>query len=334
MKQRLAFIFLILSSQLLLAYTPISDDRLKELLEGFNYTPAVQIMKLPKAGCIAQDLEFTTTYPQREGSLSIRAKTFIPTLPNVPVVFMLPPMGGMNQLDQGMGEVFCRHNIAAIIITTNLTGLDSATLVPVSDHDHTHRRVASAIKGGILVVHSLNSELNSSGFGINTAKIGLFGASLGGILGSVAYGVIPQISAATFLVNGGDVPYILAHSDQKEIVKVRNARMQQQGLKSIEEYETYLQQNLDLDPLHFAKLIDRESTKLYLSKADKTVPSEKQMEYYKAIKTPVETSFYSLGHVPTIVSVMGINSNKTKIAQWFKMRFAKPNPRKKSLRVF
>lgn len=329
MKQLLALIFLFFTAQILFAYTPISDDRLKELLEGFNYTPNVQILKLPKVGCAAQNLEFTTTYPQRSEALNIQAKTFIPMASNVPVIFMLPPMGGMNSLDQSMGEVFCRNNIAAIIITSNLTGLDSAALVPVSDHDHTQRRVVSAIKGGIIVVRALNSSLNIKGSGINPAKIGLFGASLGGILGSVAYGVIPQISAATFLVNGGDVPYILAHSDQKEIIKVRNSRMQQEGLRSIEEYETYLRKNLALDPLHFAKLIDRESTKLYLSKADKTVPSKKQMEYYKAISSPAETSFYVLGHVQTIVSVLGLSSNKTKIAQWFTTRFAKPNPRRK-----
>lgn len=320
MKQCLSGLFLFFISLNLFAYTPISDDRLTELLEEFNYSPVVEIIKSPKVDCKPQDLEYTTTYPQREAALNIKAKAFIPPGTQLPVVFMLPSLGGMNQLDQAMGETFCKHNIAAILITTGLTGLDTDSLVPVSDHDHTYRRAVAAIKGGLSVAHSL--------IDINTEKIGLFGISLGGILGSVAYGVIPEISAATFLVNGGDIPHILAYSDQSIVIKLRTARMAEQNLKTIEEYEDYLRKNLTLDPLHFAKLIEPSSTKLFLSRKDLSVPTVKQMEYYTAIGSPSETSFYSLSHINTIVSVLGVGTSKPKIAQWFLSRFALPNPRK------
>lgn len=319
MKSAVVAFILILVSQFAWSYTPISDDRLKELIAEFNYVPKVEIIKLPTTSCKAQDMEFTTTYPQRDTALNIKTKTFIPAGKDIPVVFMLPSLGGMNQLDESMGETFCKNNIAAILITTTLTGLDSDTLVPVSDHDHTHRRVASALKGGMIVIRSLPQ--------INSQKVGLFGVSLGGILGSVAYGVIPEISAATFLVNGGDVPFILAYSDQGSIVKLRNARMAEQGLKTQEEYETYLRSHLHVDPLHFAKLINPETVKLFLSKTDNSVPTEKQMEYYNAIGAPQETSFYSLNHIKTIIAVLGIGTAKQKIAQWFTKRFEIANPR-------
>lgn len=320
MQGTLILVILILAVQKLFAYTPISDDRLNELLAGFNYSPNVEILKIPKADCKPQDLEYNTSYPQRELPLNIKAKAFIPSGSQLPIIFMLPSLGGMNQLDQAMGETFCKHNIAAVLITTGLTGLDTDTLVPVSDHDHTYRRAVAAIKGGLVVAAELAD--------INIKKVGLFGISLGGILGSVAYGVTPEISAATFLVNGGDVPHILAYSDQSIVIKLRTQRMAEQNLKSFEEYENYLRQNLTLDPLHFAKLIDPSSTKLFLSKKDFSVPTVKQMEYYSAIGSPSETSFYSLSHINTIVSVMGVGTSKQKIAQWFQNRFALPNPRK------
>lgn len=301
------------------AYTPISDDRLNELLEGFKYRPQVEIQKWPKAGCTPEDFEFTTTYPQRNTPLPIQAKAFIPVGQKAPVVFMLPPLNGMNQLDQNMAIVLCKQNIAAIVIRTNLTGLGTDELMPVSDHDHTLRRTVSAIKGGLLAIQKLSE--------INTEKVGLFGVSLGGILGSVAYGVMPEISAATLIVNGGDVPHIMAYSDQGTIVKIRTARMKEQGMATFEEYEHYLRQNLELDPLHFSKLIDADSTKMFLSKADLSVPSEKQLEYYRSIGSPRETVFYSLDHIKTIVAVLGIGNHKPKIADWFKARFALPNPR-------
>lgn len=320
MTQWMALILFVFFSQNIFAYTPIDDGKLKELLAEFNYTPKVEIVKLPRADCKPQDLEYNTTYPQRETAMNIKAKAFIPAGSQLPVVFMLPSLGGMNQLDQAMGEVFCKNNIAAILITTGLTGLDTDALVPVTDHDHTYRRAVSAIKGGFIVLRSIAD--------INPAKVGLFGISLGGILGSVAYGVMPEISAATFLVNGGDVPHILAYSDQSIVIKLRTARMAEQNLKTFEEYKAYLRQNLRLDPLHFAKLIRADSTKLFLSRKDLSVPTAKQLEYYESIGSPKETSFYSLSHINTIVSVLGVGTSKPKIAQWFLARFALPNPRK------
>lgn len=309
-----------LSAQALLAYTPINDDRRKELLEEFNYMPIVNVTSPLKVGCNGQSFEYTTTYPQREAALSIKAKTYIPATKNSPVVFMLPSLGGTNQLDQALAESFCKQNIAAILITTSFIGLDSDGLVPVSDHDHSLRRVVSALKGAIVNVRTSDK--------INVNKIGLFGVSLGGILGSVAYGVMPEISAATFLVNGGDIPFIMAYSDQPRMVKLRQARMAEQNLKTIQEYELFLRDHLVLDPLHFAKTNDADSTKLFLSKSDNSVPSEKQMEYYAAMGTPSETTFYNMAHAATILAVLGpAGGHKAKIVEWFAVRFTQSNPR-------
>lgn len=324
MKALLAFTFVFLGLfSNTYAYRPITEDQLEQIVKSFDYTPNVRILKTSYATCNPQDIEFSTTYPQRENELRIQAKTFIPLRASTdlpaPLVFLLPPLGGSNRLDLMMGETLCKNGIAAFLITTNLTGLDSNTLVPVTDHDHTHRRVASAIKAGIIIARTYDE--------INTDKLGLFGASLGGILGSVAYSVIPEISAATFLVNGGNVPHILATSDQGPVVKLKTARMQEQGFTNVEQYEHYLNENLEIDPLHFSKMINNESLKLYLSKADKSVPSVDQMSFYNAFGQPKETKFFSIGHAETIVAVLGLGQNKQQIADWFKQRFALPNPR-------
>lgn len=314
------FILLTVSKLSLAAYRPISDDKMHELLKSFEYTPNVQSIRTATSSCEGKDFEFTTTYPQRETALNIKGKAFIPTNPNspVPIVFMLPPISGANATDIQLGKIFCRNKIAAFIITSNLTGLGE-DLVPVTDHDHTHRRVSSAIKGGIVIARTYPQ--------INTDKVGLFGPSLGGILGSVVFSVLPEISAATFLVNGGYVPHILANSDQRPVVKLKNERMKEQKLSTNEEYEEYLNNKLEIDPLHFAKLVNPDSIKLYLSNADRSVPSVDQMAYYEALGKPKETKFYSVGHIPTIVAIMALSEEKQNIADWFGKRFALPNPR-------
>lgn len=323
MKPYLYALLVLIIANVSYGYRAISDEQLQGLMQSFQYRPDVRVSVKPKISCDSQVLKYTTTYPQRETPLEIEARAYIPgrdsTLPAAPVVFILPPLGGTNPLDNLMAETFCKNRIAAIIIVTDLTGLDSSTLVPVTDHDHTARRVASAIKGGMLLMQDYAE--------VNTDKVGIFGASLGGILSSVAYAVIPEISAATFLVNGGDMPYILTHSDQPKVIALKNARKKEQGLQSDAEYEAYLNDHLEIDPLHFAKLIPTESVKQFLSKNDASVASSKQIEYYKAIGKPSEVKFYEVGHAPTIVAVMSLGKQRREIADWFNERFALPNPR-------
>jgi hypothetical protein len=321
MKSVLSLFIVLFLAAPTMAYRPITEGRLKELVESFQYVPTVVPSITANATCNPSDIKYTTTYPERETELTIDAKAFVPAEVNtkVPLVVILPPIGGANKLDVLMGEVFCQNKIAAILITTNLTGLDSPTLVPVTDHDHTHRRVAAAIKGAIIIGGSYSQ--------IETTKIGLFGVSLGGILGSVAYSVLPEISAATFVVNGGDVPHILANSDQGLVVKLKRLRMQEQGFTSPEQYENYLNQNIEIDPIHFAKMIQPETIKLYLATKDKSVPSVSQMAYYEALGKPENTKFYAYGHAETIFGVMAMGPEKQNIADWFKSRFAIKNPR-------
>ena len=315
-----AFFFLGLFSSAY-AYRPVTDEKLAEIIKSFDYTPNVRMLRSGTASCSPQDIEYGTTYPQRDSELNVKAKTFIPTTQSgpVPLVFMLPPLGGANQLDLMMGDTLCKNGIAAFLITTNMNGLDSPTLVPVTDHDQTHRRVAAAIKAGIIIARTYPQ--------INTEKLGLFGESLGGILGSVAYSVLPELSAGTFIVNGGNVPHILATSDQSPVIKLKNDRMKEQGFTTVDQYENYLNENLEIDPLHFTKIINPDTVKFFLSKVDKSVPTVDQMAYYNALGQPKETRFYMVSHAETIVAVMAIGSGKQQITDWFKSRFALPNPR-------
>ena len=69
------------------------------------------------------------------------------------------------------------------------------------------------------------------------------------------------------MVNGGDVPNILTNSDQGPVVKLKNDRMKEMGFKTSAEYETFLNDNLEIDPLHFTRLINPDTVRFYLSTA-------------------------------------------------------------------
>lgn len=315
------FSLAIFLSLTVLAYRPISDERRAELFSQFRYIAQVEVTSIQKnSGCRAQVVEYNTFYPERETAYPVKARLYLPAEQNVPLVLMLPPIGGSNVLDTDLAQTLCRSGMAALLLLNDFGQIESSQLVPVEDHNHTVRRVAAALKGAIQLAQA---ELPS----VNTAKVGLFGASLGGILGSMAYGVLPELSAATFLVNGGDVPHILAFSTERRIVRIKRARMAEQGLKTNADYEFYLNQHLIFDPLHFTPLIPPETVKLYLSKSDDLVPTRDQLSLYEALGSPPGTVFYNVNHYLSIFAALGNAGERKKIADWFLQRFALDNPR-------
>ena len=304
-----------------LAYTPISESRRAELFAQFRYEPQIQITQLKKAtGCRAQEVQYDTSYPERETPYTVKARLYLPAKENIPLVLMLPPIGGSNVLDTDLAQTLCRSGMAALLLLNDFGQIESSQLVPVEDHNHTVRRVVAALKGGILLAQA---EIPA----VNSERVGLFGASLGGILGSMAYGVLPELSAATFLVNGGDVPHILAFSTERRIARIRRARMAEQGLKTNADYEAYLNRHLIFDPLHFVPFIPPETVKLYLSKSDDLVPTQDQMLLYEALGSPQGTVFYNVNHYLSIFSALGVASERQNIADWFLQRFSLENPR-------
>lgn len=303
----------------LFAYTPISDTKQKLLLSEFDYTPKVKISQDATSGCTGEDVVFTTTYPQKTSPLKIEARGYIPEDTSVPFVILLPPIGGVNMLDKAMAKTFCNNNIAALIITTNFTGFDGNTLMPIADHDEAFRRAVSAVKGAMVYASSRPE--------INTAKMGIFGVSLGGILGSLAFSVIKELSAANFIVNGGDIPYILAYSEQKEVKKLREIRMENDNIATAEDYEKILRDNLMFDPMHFALLVLPDTVKQFLSTNDTNVPTIKQNQYHEAIGSPKEVEYLTSGHVGTVINVLFPGGTRQKIADWFGSRFKLDNPR-------
>jgi hypothetical protein len=290
--------------------------------EEFNYTPQVEIKNLAdRRGCKGGKLEYITTLNQSGEAYTVKAKIYMPDKPaeqKRSVIFMLPTIKGGQKLagliDRFAAFSFCRQNFIAVLLENDFTGLSTGSPLGISESDLSIRRVVAALKGGIqIATHNLNADQN---------KVGLFGASLGGILGSTAYGLMSEIKAGTFLVAGGDLPHILTHSDQKPIIKVKEDVMLEKGFKTDAEYEAYLNEALRFDPLDFADNIERDEVKLYLSLNDRSVPTLDQMKLYEELNRPTETSFVSRsGHAITIFRVLVFSRQKTKIGKWFKARF-------------
>ena len=288
----------------------------------FNYQTEYQLkkMKLEESGddCLLYDFTFSTTYPEINNNFEVVGQLYRPKRSNfkAPIVVLFPPTGGKNFLDENVAENLCESDIAVFLPTNDFTGIDQADPPPVEDHDHALRRVVAATKTFI--------QYSKEHYRLDGSKAGIFGASLGGIIGTFSMSVLPDISAGYFIVAGGDVPNILAHSTQERVVRLKNIRKQQEGFRNDEEYEAWLQANLSLEPLEYAVNIPTETVQMVISTNDSSVPTDNQYLLHEALGKP-EHEVSSSGHVWTILNSMSGSSRG--IIDFFNQRFSKANPR-------
>jgi len=84
---------------------------------------------------------------------------------------------------------------------------------------------------------------------INPQHIGITGISLGGIVAATVAGAEPRLHRAVLILSGGDLPRIIAHAGETELLR---KMLQQLPSQDREEVERRI---LEVDPLHFAELL-------------------------------------------------------------------------------
>lgn len=301
-----------------------TDSEANIIREEFNYIPQTELQTVTDAvRCGAGRFDFTTTLNQTGESYQVRAKIYIPDSElkpgqKRPYLFILPTIKGGAGLagfvDRYTAFSMCFRGFVTVLLENDFTGLASGSPLGITESDLSIRRVVAALKGGI--------QIAVNQFGADSRKIGLFGASLGGILGVTAYGVMPEITAASFIVAGGDLPHILTYSKQKPIIRLKESTMEKMGLKTNNEYIEYLKTQLRFDPLYFAEFIDRGDIQLLLSLNDKSVPTVDQLKLYNELDQPEDTKFVKRkGHAVTITSALLFGRHKKHMADWFRERF-------------
>ena len=328
----LAFLFLFAAE----GRDPLTKEQAAQIIDQFQYEGNYQIDS-EKAhdgyfeSCWEYERTFITEYPNMDEPLDVTMTLYIPNRGSlatemVPAVVMIPPIGGVNFLDTQTARTLCDSNMAAIVITNDFANVEyqaNQELLPPEDHQKTYYRIAAAIKGAMVMI---DDDPN-----LDYQRIGLFGVSLGGILSSFVMATQPDIAAGYFIVAGGDVPEILAHSQQEEVSAIRRKRMKEQNFATKAEYEAYLRQYLTLDPIDISMTMVPETLNMVIAKKDKNVPSTNQYLLHKAFGEP-EASYNNAGHLDTILSALLWGNSRQKVARFFKKRFKESNPRPAAFR--
>ncbi len=212
-----------------------------------------------------------------------------------PVVMVLPILGGRNSIAKAFAEYFAENGIAAVVVHRqkrykggrSLENLDLTLRQMVFDH----RQAIDWIE--------TREDLDAS-------RIGVFGVSMGGIKSALISSLEDRIKASVVALAGGDIPYVLAYSTEKGIIKRRNAIMQSQDLSSEELYEL-LRQQISCDPLNYAEYLDANKVLMILARFDSVVPYAKGEELKERMGHP-ETIYLLAGHYTSYLYIQYIKS--------------------------
>ncbi len=142
---------------------------------------------------------------------------------------------------------------------------------------------------------------------VEPQRVGFWGSSFGAVVGALVVAKDPKIKAAVLTVGGGDLPYVVSRSKISLFKKTRRAQMKLLGINSINEYEAFISQYLQSDPLKYAKKTDAKRLYMILAKKDKSVPTKAQYELYNQFGQP-ENSRLRAGHVLTLLFTSWFNS--------------------------
>lgn len=234
----------------------------------------------PKAGTSRTQDIFVIRPPRVEGP--------------VPVMILVPTIKGYGTVERKIASNLCDLEVATIVADVQDDSMKEE-VQPWGLEDLRDRYA-------ILALRTVIDYAKLSPY-FNPDKVGMIGSSLGGIMTAFVAGLeTERLAAVVSVVGGGNLPHILAYSDNKSAVAVREARMRAEKMSTVEEYEEKLRETVRYDPMHFASRVHPEKLLMIISSNDSKVPTPVQWDLHKAFGAPVNKVF-SLGHSPTIAAL-------------------------------
>src|SRR5262245_27675528 len=135
-----------------------------------------------------------------------------------PVILILPIIGGGYPLERHFARFFASHGMAAVLVRRD-------KFLKGERFDQIDGLLRQATIDARQAIDWMETQPE-----YDASRIGLFGISMGAIRGALLLPAEPRIRAATLGLVGGDIPWILAHTEEPGIAKRRRALMEKENL--------------------------------------------------------------------------------------------------------
>lgn len=224
-----------------------------------------------------------------------------------PVILILPIIGGDYPLETHFARYFARHGMAAVLLRRD-------KLVKGERFD----QIDGVLRQGTIDARQALDWIEAQPE-YDASRIGLFGVSMGAIRGALLLPAEPRIRAAALGLVGGDLPWILANTEEPSIAKRRRAVMNKENI-SRRELEERLRAAITFDPAAVASSVDPGKVFLVLATCDTSVPMRKGWELRRQMGKP-ETMIVPAGHYSALLFIPCI---RAQTLRFFREQFAEP----------
>lgn len=227
-----------------------------------------------------------------------------------PLVLVLPPFRGQTTIDRNFAQYFAENGLHA-----------AEVLIPDDEYqrdqplDYVNRFFVRNVVNLRMLLDQLarRPELR-----VDTERSAVLGLSLGGIRGSILFGLDPRLRAAVLVVAGAELPSLMSNSVLSPIQEWRDHNLfpDRHGLLSSweesivderQEFERALRPVIEIEPSRYAA--NRDPTEVFIirTSGDSYVPTANQdalvAAYTHGGESPhlLETDPITGGHYPTIL---------------------------------
>lgn len=209
---------------------------------------------------------------------------------HAPAILVLPILGGGYPAEKHFCAYFAKHGMAAILVRRD--GLRK-TITQLDEVNET------LLHSAIDARHAIDwLETRAE---IDVQRIGVFGISMGGIRAAFLTPLERRIRAAVIALAGGDLPYVITHSNEPGLSRRRNQFRETHQLSEAA-FQAAVQKSITCDPLSVAGSADRHRLLLVQALFDRAVPTHNGLELRRALGKP-ETIFLPTGHYSSLLFI-------------------------------
>lgn len=201
-----------------------------------------------------------------------------------PALVFNPILGGDYPLERGICRFFAARGFHVALIHRK-------TLKISPEHDVSHLELL--LRQGVIRIRNVVDWMAEQE-GVDPARLGSFGISMGGIAGTITAAVEPRLRAHVIALAGGTIPDILLTSRDSLLTKPLKRYVTHRQLTR-EELDRLLREAIRTDPIRLAPYVDTRRMLLFVALTDRTIGTANALRLRQALGFP-PTHFLPTGH--------------------------------------
>ncbi len=192
------------------------------------------------------------------------------------VVLIPPNSNGVTSLELALAGKFASRGISALVYDPQFEIQDRKR--KVEELDQVFQLAIYSLKLTIDWIEQKDKYFDDE-------KIGVMGASMGGILSGYLVGQDSRVKSAYIYAAGGDLPSLLANSDLEYLQFLKNQWLEENEATE-EDYEATLRDLISIEPSKPSVEVDPKNIFMVIGEEDQTVPAENQWHLWESLGKP------------------------------------------------